>query len=1571
MNVSCLLKSRCISVPVTALCLVLTACGSSEESSDASVGLTAKTNHEKQREVDSLTGHASIIDGTDTGSITKDDDRDADNLLEVQGRLRISDRDKGEAMFMSEVINGTYGDLVMGMLGHWYYSADNRQDAIQGLSSSEKLNDILTVTSVDGTRHTITITINGVTETNTDKVIFDTAPGTLPNTTPAPTPDPTPAPTPDPTPAPTPAPTPDTAAHNAARANSYDDTWESQWVANVKNILSASVGVSKSAGKVLQVGDSMTYSYAYGDLARHKTGLSASDLETVNWMHAGTFGTEDGWKFSSTGVTAMHNANWGSGFIDQIFVDQGLNDAQFAVIMFNVNNIAYVETRINEFIAAGIVPVLSTIPPRTDLSYNQNKAEPYNEELRALAKRLGLPIIDYSKEMLLRRPNGSWENTLISADGVHPSGGVNGYSPISDPYANGGDAATHTTGAAALNSGYLLRTWLTIQKMKEIKQKAVDTGDSAGDNSSSGDTGNSGSNGSGSGDTSGSNNAAVISGVDSGNVTEDNDPDADSMLEVAGKLNISDSDVGEAAFVAATSHGNFGSLTINATGYWSYAADNTQSLVQNLASGEVVTDILTVSSLDGTTHTVVISINGVDEPSQGGGSGSDSGNFLTPPLSCSQPNSTCYDIIYVRYPLAGTTDVPAPAGQVALPAGETPYTLESGGDLMLLRKDGSEKVLVDCNTCTVMDPFISYDGKTVYYSYNEKVMTNPYGDEFASWIYKIHLEGHPKFDNHKPIRLTFNDGFDSVQYKANRGADGNIKTADHDQGRYRAIRDMAPIQLADGRLLFTSNRSALTAFHPRTNAIITGSVQQMYVMDDHDGSANTRELANIQRLETGNIHMVQHPIQLKDGRILFSTWQDMGMKMNKLQYASTSLFTVNPDGSNLQQFTEPHDHHKNVEHFVSQLSDEQVVWTQYYPMLEGFGIIMRAPVSTAGPEFMRDSISQRHTAGNQYKVSYREYDRVGTVTLTPHTHGGDSPAYDASGKYSMPSAVNDGGLLVAYSTGTVNQTKFACEPSGQCESLRSGIYLIPNADGDASSFVTNPVNQLIKIKDDPHYNEIWPRAVLSYGEIHGISKPDLVKDLATSQPDDYRLRAGEASSLLGTSSIYNREPLNEADPDPFLSSTSREFTDGNWTVQGAEAGVFTNKDIYGVRIIATPPKPYTRPIKKNQDLAAWNQVSRYLQDERLNEVVARYGSAHGERWEILGEFPVKKSVVDNQGNPDTSWLAKIPADTPTFIQTIDKNGMTLVSELTWRALKSGEKRADCGGCHAHSVEPLDFATTEAGKGRPITNVAGVSSTDPEVKDGVWDLTLNKIPLLNNAGVTFEPGYSYGVEFNRDIKPILNNRCVSCHTAGQPAGAKLVLDSDPWSRLSETGDYANNMVQVSRYIRAPQARQSLLVWATWGERLDGRTNAERGDDIDFNGHPSIPGITDKEKRTIARWVDLGSPIDFPNDDGLGYTDDYQLPVVNIYTPQLGNNSGAQLKVGFNDAKSGLNWNSLQVRYYKVGAAPQTLAINVGSDVDARNILTKSLPIGNGDYVVTVSINDAAGNTGVATRRFTIN
>src|SRR5260370_449964 len=72
-----------------------------------------------------------------------------------------------------------------------------------------------------------------------------------------------------------------------------------------------------------------------------------------------------------------------------------------------------------------------------------------------------------------------------------------------------------------------------------------------------------------------------------------------------------------------------------------------------------------------------------------------------------------------------------------------------------------------------------------------------------------------------------------------------------------------------------------------------------------------------------------------------------------------------------------------------------------------------------------------------------------------------------------------------------------------------------------------------------------------------------------------------------------------------------------------------------------------------------------------------------------------KQPADPDGNPDTSFLVKIPADVAWTFQTLDKNGLVLNMAQTWHQLRPGEVRTNCGGCHAHSQKPTAFERTAA------------------------------------------------------------------------------------------------------------------------------------------------------------------------------------------------------------------------------------------------------------------------------------
>ena len=100
----------------------------------------------------------------------------------------------------------------------------------------------------------------------------------------------------------------------------------------------------------------------------------------------------------------------------------------------------------------------------------------------------------------------------------------------------------------------------------------------------------------------------IISGEFSGSVVEDE------VFAASGQLSIADVDAGEAFFNEGTVFGAHGSLTIDASGAWTYKVDNDQAEVQGLGADDVLTDTVTVTSLDGTEQSIEITISGKDEP---------------------------------------------------------------------------------------------------------------------------------------------------------------------------------------------------------------------------------------------------------------------------------------------------------------------------------------------------------------------------------------------------------------------------------------------------------------------------------------------------------------------------------------------------------------------------------------------------------------------------------------------------------------------------------------------------------------------------------------------------------------------------------------------------------------------------------------------------------------------------------------------------------------------------------------------------------------------------------------------
>ncbi len=94
----------------------------------------------------------------------------------------------------------------------------------------------------------------------------------------------------------------------------------------------------------------------------------------------------------------------------------------------------------------------------------------------------------------------------------------------------------------------------------------------------------------------------TVTGIDTGIVTK-NTPLTTGVLTISGNNN----------FIAETIYGTHGKFTIEESGIWSYSLYTSQDELLQLAHGDNINSIFQVSTADGFTHDIVISINGITE----------------------------------------------------------------------------------------------------------------------------------------------------------------------------------------------------------------------------------------------------------------------------------------------------------------------------------------------------------------------------------------------------------------------------------------------------------------------------------------------------------------------------------------------------------------------------------------------------------------------------------------------------------------------------------------------------------------------------------------------------------------------------------------------------------------------------------------------------------------------------------------------------------------------------------------------------------------------------------------------
>src|SRR5947199_5989824 len=454
------------------------------------------------------------------------------------------------------------------------------------------------------------------------------------------------------------------------------------------------------------------------------------------------------------------------------------------------------------------------------------------------------------------------------------------------------------------------------------------------------------------------------------------------------------------------------------------------------------------------------------------------------------------------------------------------------------------------------------------------------------------------------------------------------------------ICNLGPCPLPGGRVMFTSNRNGFEM--PRGNNLGFNIPFQLFVMDG-DGS-------NVEMIGHLNIASALHPVILKDGRVMFSTLEDQGFR-NDLDWG---IWSIHPDGTQWGPVVSAFG--GSAFHFQTQLSDESIVVAFYYGgKNEGFGTFVKLPLRPPpgtpafGPAYRGDPRNGPSIAD----IGNHGFRPHGMEALTRFAHGGDWPALSSvpgkndaprMGKVTQPSGAPDNHLLCTYSPGNAHFASAHTVKWPGETLLDAGIYLIKSGKP-----IDEPAEMFL-IKNDPNYNEQWPRALVPYKRIYGVDEPRALNPLANDGKLSPQLPEGTPFGLVGTSSLYKRESfpngiVRRGEVTATWPGTGkvpyRNWEEGNWGSQGADAGLYTNDQIHAIRILAMEPATARRNGAKAGRLF--------------------YNHAR-ERLRILAEIPVRKFVsgkqpTDPDGNPDTSFLARIPADVHFTFQTLHNHGM--------------------------------------------------------------------------------------------------------------------------------------------------------------------------------------------------------------------------------------------------------------------------------------------------------------------------
>ena len=243
----------------------------------------------------------------------------------------------------------------------------------------------------------------------------------------------------------------------------------------------------------------------------------------------------------------------------------------------------------------------------------------------------------------------------------------------------------------------------------------------------------------------------------------------------------------------------------------------------------------------------------------------------------------------------------------------------------------------------------------------------------------------------------------------------------------------------------------------------------------------------------------------------------------------------------------------------------------------------------------------------------------------------------------------------------------------------------------------------------------------------------------------------------------------------------------------------------------------------------------------------------------LGVHTRKRIIAEIPLEPDGSFYAQVPTEVPLIVQGLNRDRMALHSMNRWFYLQPGEKLTFsiprkifptlCSGCHGaltgqpqHALGPPDIVSSPS---------RVLATWDPVTR-------TRRKPYNTRKGASLPRS----IDFRRDIQPILDRRCVSCHDGTSPQSAGLDLRGTPtehytvaYEALHQLRDPRSGNFGDKLYVNE---REALAVESYLIEKLTGR-ELKAPQKLTTPGvpHPVSDPLSDDELLMLIRWIDLGA------------------------------------------------------------------------------------------------------------------